>query len=78
MTIFRIVPEAAVVRIERLGPCHRIVFATPGVVYDDDAHREMVAVAKIVLTDEALRTLLSAVPQYMAARTEKRGEVHVN
>jgi hypothetical protein len=68
MIIFRMTAEAvlepcpiddvfctAAVRIERLGPCHRLVFATPSSAYDEPRmnKHDLHVVAKLVLTDDA-------------------------
>jgi hypothetical protein len=83
MTIFRLTAEAVcepcpiddvfcpvAARIERVGPCHRLIFASPGLVYDDAGsdRRDLSVVAKLVLTDDALHALLQAIPQYLHMR----------
>jgi hypothetical protein len=80
MIIFRMTAEAvlepcpiddvfctAAVRIERLGPCHRLVFATPSSAYDEPRmnKHDLHVVAKLVLTDDALQR---AIPQYLHVR----------
>ncbi len=59
-----------VARIEPVGPCHRLVFATPMLSYDngESDKPDVQVVAKLVLTDEALHTLASAIPQYLLGR----------
>lgn len=60
-----------VVGIEPLGPCHRVTFAVPQTIYSNDDERLVATVAKLVLTDEALAALASAIPQYFAQRNGK-------
>ena len=66
MTCSALLPFA----IERLGPCHRLVFATPSSAYDEPRmnKHDLHVVAKPVLTDDALHALLRAIPQYLHVR----------
>jgi|SRR5690242_1461378 hypothetical protein len=83
MIIFRMTAEAvlepcpiddvfctAAVRIERLGPRHRLVFATPSSAYEEPRmnKHDLHVLAKLVLTDDALHALLRAIPQYLHVR----------
>jgi hypothetical protein len=45
--------------IEHVGPCHRVTFGVP----DENITR---IAARLILSDEALRAFLDAIPQYFA------------
>jgi hypothetical protein len=97
MTIFRLTSETVIeptvcedvfcpitVRIERVGPCHRLVFGSPGLTYDDGRsdRRDLQVCARLILTDEALHALVKAIPQYLHTRSsvpaQMDREVRVN
>ena len=72
------------VRIECVGPCHRVVFASPAIAYDtgESDKRVLNVCAKLMLTSEALHALAQAIPQYLAgsptASARAEGLAHVN
>jgi hypothetical protein len=48
------------VSIEHVGPCHRVTFGVP------DGEGVTKISARLILSDEALRAFLDAIPQYFA------------
>ena len=60
------------VAIEPVGPCHRLSFATPQPIYGHNDERALMAVAKLMVSEEVLRALLEAIPQYLDQPMMKR------
>ena len=54
--------------IQAVGPCHRLVLATRDTNLIGGDEQTFVVVAKLVLTDEALAALATAIPQYLAQK----------